>query len=75
MKCQILFSGENKKNIANLSSAELAKTVVNVKSCLFLSGKGDDICSKIYSSQIVKEEYLSLVRLENENSYPRGPPG
>ena len=31
MKCQILFSGENKKNITSLSSAELAKRVVNVK--------------------------------------------
>ena len=30
MKCQILFSGKNKKNI-NLSSAELAKRVVKVK--------------------------------------------
>ena len=34
MKCQILFSGKNKKqtnNIINLSSAELAKRVVKVK--------------------------------------------
>ena len=31
MKCQILFSGNNKKNIFNLSSAELAQRVVNVK--------------------------------------------
>ena len=30
MKCQILFSGKNKKNIINLSSAELAKRVVKV---------------------------------------------
>ena len=36
MKCQILFSGENKKNIANLSSAELAKTVANVKSFFYV---------------------------------------
>ena len=28
MKCQILFSGKYKKNIINLSSAELAKRVV-----------------------------------------------
>ena len=26
MRCQILFSGKNKKNIANLSSAKLAKS-------------------------------------------------
>ena len=32
MKCQILFVGKNKKNITNLSSAELAKIVVKVKS-------------------------------------------
>ena len=32
MKCQILFSRKNKKNISNLSSAELAKRVVKVKS-------------------------------------------
>ena len=31
MKCQILFSGKNKKNIVNWSSAELAQRVVEVK--------------------------------------------
>ena len=31
MKCQILFSGRNKKNILSLSSAEIAKKVVKVK--------------------------------------------
>ena len=32
MKCHILFSGKiRKKNITNLSSAELAQTVVEVK--------------------------------------------
>ena len=31
MKCQILFSGKNKKNIINLSSAENAQSVVKVK--------------------------------------------
>ena len=30
MKCQILFSGNNKKNITNLSSAEYAQRVVKV---------------------------------------------
>ena len=30
MKCQILFSGKNKKNINNLLSAELAQGVVKV---------------------------------------------
>ena len=31
MKCQSLFSGENKKNIVNLSSVELAQTMVKAK--------------------------------------------
>ena len=30
MKCQILFSGKNKKNTINLSSAELAHIMLNV---------------------------------------------
>ena len=35
MKCHILFSGKNKKNIISLSSAENAQRVVKVK--LFIS--------------------------------------
>ena len=35
MKCQILFSGKNKKNIISLSSAENAQRVVKVKAQLF----------------------------------------
>ena len=31
MKCQILFSGKNKKNIVNLLSAEFAQRVVQVE--------------------------------------------
>ena len=31
MKCQILFSGKNKKNIINLLSVELTERVVKVK--------------------------------------------
>ena len=31
MKCQILFSGKNKKTITSLSSAEFANRVVEVK--------------------------------------------
>ena len=30
MKCQILFSGENKKSITNLSSANIAQRMVKV---------------------------------------------
>ena len=33
MKCQILFSEKNKKNITNLSSAELAQKVVTLNNC------------------------------------------
>ena len=35
MKCQILFSGKNKKNIINVSSAENAQRVVKIKIRLF----------------------------------------
>ena len=35
MKCQILFSGKNKKNIISLSSAENAQRVVKVKYTYF----------------------------------------
>ena len=34
MKCQILFSGKNKKNSFNLSSAELAQREVKFKMTL-----------------------------------------
>ena len=34
MKFQILFSGKNKKNIIDLSSAELAQRVVKVKTVI-----------------------------------------
>ena len=34
MKCQILFSGKNQKNIINLVSAELAQRVVKVNMSL-----------------------------------------
>ena len=36
MKCQILFSGKNKKNIITMSSAEIAQTVVMLKGIKFL---------------------------------------
>ena len=36
MKCQILFSGKNKKNIINLSSAENAQRVVKVKAVVLV---------------------------------------
>ena len=36
MKCQILFSGKNKKNIISLSSAEFAHSMVSVKGDTFV---------------------------------------
>ena len=36
MKCQILFSGENKKNVINLSFAENAQRVIKVKVSQYL---------------------------------------
>ena len=52
MKCQILFSGKNKKKVINLSSAELAQRVVKMydtKSGLSESGevKFLGVCHKI----------------------------
>ena len=38
MKCQILFSGENKENITNFLSAELAHRMIKVKDCLPIYG-------------------------------------
>ena len=35
MKCQILFSGTNKKNIITFLSVELAQSVVNVTLYIF----------------------------------------
>ena len=31
MKCQILFSGKNKENVINMSSAEFSQRVIMVK--------------------------------------------
>ena len=44
MKCQILFSVKNKKNIINLLSAENAKRVVKVKD----KNEKELQCSNIY---------------------------
>ena len=42
MKCQILFSGKNKKNNIILSSAENAQRVVKVKLILLSEGNPRD---------------------------------
>ena len=46
MKCQILFSGKNKKNVSNLSSAEFAHSNLSVK--MPIAPAADDIL-KIYN--------------------------
>ena len=45
MKCQNLFSGKNKKNI-NLSSAECAQKIVQVKKDLTTSTKEINCCQQ-----------------------------
>ena len=53
MKCQILCSGKNKKNIINLPSAENAQRVVKVKCdilCPFLTLKMRSCSSKPYKT-------------------------
>ena len=50
MKCQILFSGKNKKNIINLSSAENAQRVVKVKPNLWPLRSCED-CSLFDSTE------------------------
>ena len=52
MKCQILFSGKNKKYIINSSSAENAQRVVKVK-IVFLPS--------FYIGSILKEENLKIL--------------
>ena len=42
MKCQSLFSGKNKENIINLSSAKFAQIVVMVN--ILKSGYGTYMC-------------------------------
>ena len=49
MKCQILFSGKNKKNIINLSSAENAQRVVKVNEQM-------DIRKVLFCSYFLKEQ-------------------
>ena len=43
MKCQILFSGKNKKNITKLLSAELDQSVVKVKVNWYTFREGNSV--------------------------------
>ena len=40
MKCQSLFSGKIEENLINLSSAELAQSIVKVKGIVYLYSEG-----------------------------------
>ena len=46
MKCQVLFSRKNKKNITSLSSAEFAHSMVSV------NNKSGPSCSKLTMSLV-----------------------
>ena len=51
MKCQILFSGKNKKNIINLSPGENAQRVVKVNlTCYMTSPHGKDVGEQVCPS-------------------------
>ena len=61
MKCQILFSEKNKKNIINLSSSELAKRAVTVKLVFALfqlmeSGSHEPVAKSVSNSNSTQEE-------------------
>ena len=43
MKCQILFSRKNKKNIISLSSAESASSLISVKALVTTAADGNII--------------------------------
>ena len=54
MKCQKLFSGENKKNITNVLSTELAWRVVKVKGASKIAA--DDILLSLFFTVIFQRE-------------------
>ena len=56
MRCQNLFSGENKKNIVNLSSAILAQRVVKVK---YVSLQNADKI-KLFANKFVSYKLISI---------------
>ena len=72
MKCQNLFSGKNKENIINVSSAELAQTVVKVKLLRFTSshcvalliGEGLGRFTSSQELTVVRTVGINLVRTD-----------
>ena len=55
MKCQILFSGKNKKNIINLPSAENAQRVVKVKA-LIITTTDNTLKRYFYFSEKIRHD-------------------
>ena len=63
MKCQILFSGKNKKSIICLSSAEVAQRVVKVRASLFL----------FFPNSIKVYKHLTMLELNQSNRKNENP--
>ena len=70
MKCQFLFSRQNKKNIANLSSAESAHSMVSVKQsidllmCLKIAGADQTLVIHVCSGLSVSVFRVNMVILK-----------
>ena len=67
MKCPILFSGKNKKNIINLSSAENAQREVKVKGTIHtyenmtIHGKKEDkISHKKFPKKVISKNSANI---------------
>ena len=61
MKCQILFSEKSKKNVTNLSSAELSQSVVKVKMNLVHPYVNTQTCPQTCLLQAVSPLFLSVL--------------
>ena len=59
MKCQILFSGKTKKNIANMSSAKLAQRLVKVKAPV--ATVADDIYFFFFFSRKIRFDFVLCI--------------
>ena len=65
---QILFSGKNKKNITNLSSAELAKRVLKFK-LLVLLANDVRVCLYEKKTLILHKANILSCCINNQNAY------
>ena len=64
MKCQILFSRKNKKNITNLSSAESANSVVCVNPDYIYTGNLENTYWLLYLNSHFSSIDILIFRLE-----------